>query len=336
MKSPLYERHVALGAKMVDFAGWQMPLQYKGILQEHLAVRNKGGLFDVSHMGRVAVSGKEAFPFLDYLSTNSLRGAGKATYTCWCDEAGGTVDDLLVYCENPTSYFVVLNASRKEADLAHMRRSAAQFDVVIDPVFENEGILAYQGPEAVAFAPHLKPMQFERRGDLIVAATGYTGSGGVEIFGPKSAIVSLWDELIAKGVEPIGLGARDTLRLEKGYALYGHELSETISPLESVSAWTVAGNKSFLGQSGVKGKGRKAYGVKMEGREIPREGYEVYKGDRLIGRVTSGGFSPSLKIPIALILSDEPLEFGEAVAIIIRDKRCSGRIVPIPFEEKTL
>lgn len=333
-KSPLHERHIALGAKMVDFAGWEMPLQYKGILQEHASVRQKAGLFDVSHMGRVAVTGKEAYLFLDFLSTNQLRGAGKATYTCWCNEAGGTVDDLLVYCENETSFFVVLNASRKEADLDHMRRIASRFEVKIDPVFEHEGILAYQGPEAKLFAPHLKPMHFERQGDLIVAATGYTGSGGVEVFGSHKAIVELWDRLIAQGVEPIGLGARDTLRLEKGYALYGHELSETISPLESVSAWTVAEGKSFLGKSGVKGRGRKAYGVKMEGREIPREGYQVLKEGKLIGQVTSGGFSPSLKIPIALILSDEPMKMGEAVAILIRDKPCPGRIVPIPFEEK--
>lgn len=333
MKGPLYDRHVELGAKIVDFAGWQMPLHYTGVLEEHQAVRQKAGLFDVSHMGRVEVKGKDALLFLDYLSTNTLRGEGIATYTCWCDGKGGTVDDLLVYHESPTSLFLVLNASRKEADLAHMRTLAGGFEVMINPVYEKEGILAYQGPDAVSYAPHLKPMRFERRGDLIIAATGYTGSGGVEIFGPKAAIVKIWDELIAEGVKPIGLAARDTLRLEKGYALYGHELSESIAPKESVSAWTVSSDKDFFGKEHSQGLGRHAYGVKMEDRQIPREGYLVLKEGREIGFVTSGGFSPSLKIPIALILSRETLSQGESITIIIRDKPCRGVVSPLPFEE---
>ncbi|MCB1113894.1 MAG: glycine cleavage system aminomethyltransferase GcvT [Chlamydiia bacterium] len=333
MKSPLHTRHLNLGAKMVDFAGWQMPLSYTGVVDEHLAVREAAGLFDVSHMGRVVIEGKDALPFLDYLSTNKIRGNGIATYTCWCNEAGGVVDDLIVYRESPTNFFVILNASRKEADLQHMRAQAQRFDVKITPVFQDEGILAYQGPSARSYAGALKPMRFENRGNLIVAATGYTGSGGVEIFGPKEAIVKIWDELIEQGVKPVGLGARDTLRLGKGYALYGHELSETISPLESVSAWTVSLEKEFLGKAGIKGKGRRAYGLKMEEGGIPREGYVVLKNNREIGFVTSGGFSPSLKIPIALILSNEPLDQGESIEIIIRDKPRKGVIAPLPFEE---
>lgn len=331
MKTLLWDRHQALGAKLVDFAGWEMPIQYKGILQEHDAVRQKAGVFDVSHMARVTVKGKEAALFLDWISTNKLKGVGKATYTCLCDSTGGVVDDTILYQESEESFFLVLNASRRRADLAHLKRESAAFDVEIIENFQTEGILALQGPEASNFMPSVKPMTFIRENDVILAGTGYTGSGGIEIFAPHEKILEIWDKLIAAGVEPIGLGARDTLRLEKGYALYGHELSLEIAPLESVSAWTVDMKKEFLGKSGVKGLGRRPYGIKMLEGSIPREGYRVFLNEQEIGKVTSGGFSPSLKIPIALILSEQSLSLNEKVNVEIRGKMIPGQVTALPF-----
>lgn len=331
MKTALWDRHVALGAKMVNFAGWEMPLQYKGVLHEHKQVREQAGLFDVSHMARVAVKGPQALSFFEWIATNTLRGPHTATYTCFCNAEGGTVDDALVYRESDTSLFVIFNASRREADLKHFYEQAKPFDIQIEECFHNEGILALQGPHSPLTQA---PMTFERRGDLIVAGTGYTGSGGVEIFGPNHAIIALWDELIASGIEPIGLAARDTLRLEKGYALYGHELSETISPTESVSAWTVKNPRPFLGKSHLK-HDRHAYGVKITDSPIPREGCPVFAGPDKIGLVTSGGFSPTLKCPLALILTTVPLTIpltpGDPVTLEIRGRQVPGTIASLPF-----
>lgn len=333
MRTALWENHVALGAKMVDFAGYEMPIQYKGIVHEHLTVRNKVGVFDVSHMGRVIIRGEEAGKFIEWLSTNSMKGPGRAVYTCFCDAKGGTVDDAIVYQEDENSFFTILNASRKQDDLNHIREHAVRFNVKIEECFHDEGILALQGPEA---SKHLstslsKPMRFEKQGDLIISTTGYTGSGGYEIFGPTDSIGKLWDRLIAEGVEPIGLGARDTLRLEKGYALYGHELSLDISPLESVSAWTVHREKDFLGKEGVHGKGRFAHGLILADSPIPREGFKVFADDEEVGFVTSGGFSPSLKIPIALILCQRQMASGMPLAVEIRGKRFLGTVTSLPF-----
>lgn len=330
-KTALYQEHIELHAKMVDFGGWQMPLQYTGILEEHKAVRENAGLFDVSHMARVAFKGKEAAKFADYISTHHLKESGKAVYTCLCNEQGGTVDDVLIYKESDESLFCVLNASRRESDLEHLYKVAQNFDVTIEECFHHEGILALQGPLVADYFPLVKPMRFERRGDMIVSGTGYTGSGGVEIFAPTESIVKLWKELIAQGVTPIGLGARDTLRLEKGYALYGHELSETISPIESVSKWTVSLDKDFLGKQALSQYSRHAYGVKLLESSIPRQGFEVFKEGQSIGTVTSGGFSPSLKIPIALILVKESLEENELIEIEIRGKKVAGTVVALPF-----
>lgn len=332
MKTALFDRHVNLGAKIVDFAGYEMPIQYHGILQEHMAVRENAGVFDVSHMGRVSIAGPEALKYVDYLFTNKIKGNNVAVYGCFCNEQGGTVDDVLLYKEDDTHFFVILNAGRKHADLAHMQALAQKFQVTLTPHFED-GIIALQGPESFKYYPDpsLKPMRFKKEGSLFISATGYTGSGGVEFFGPALLIAALWDDLIAKGVQPVGLGARDTLRLEKGYALYGHELSETISPLESVSAWTVHLEKEFLGKSHIKGQGRHMYGLAMEGSPIPREGFKVFDKDSEIGVVTSGGFSPSLKNPIALILCKQELPLGKCLSVEIRGKPFLGVVVPLPF-----
>lgn len=351
MKTALYEYHCALGAKMVPFAGWEMPVQYAGILQEHQVVRSDVGVFDVSHMGRVSIEGPEAEKLMDFLSTNTIAGKkeGSATYTVWCHEDGGCVDDLIVYKEAKEKFFVIVNAGNREKDLTHLKRIAERYDVAIKEHYED-GILAIQGPKAEQLLPTLipgveevKPMRFRRFSyqgrEITVAGTGYTGSGGYEVYAPSTAIVTLWEALMKKGVQPIGLGARDTLRLEMGYALYGHELSDTIAPTESVSAWTVRMKKeSFLGKEALEklansGKQRAMYPVILEGKGIAREGYQVFQGEEVLGVVTSGTFSPSMGFAIALILVERKLEEGENVEIQIRKNRCQARVVKLPFYE---
>lgn len=345
MKTALHDRHVALGAKMVDFNGWEMPVHYKGIIAEHHAVRNTVGMFDVSHMGRIAIEGEDAEAFLEHLSTNKI--AGKlpltATYTVWPNAQGGTVDDVIVYRKDDKHFFVIVNAGNRKKDLEHLLFNRKQYRVNIVDKFKEEGILAIQGPLALeTFAKiipevkDLKPMHFLVHDDLILSGTGYTGSGGLEVYGPHARIVELWDKLISLGVEPIGLGARDTLRLEMGYALYGHELSDTISPKESVSAWTVR-KKDYLGREWVEKKNaRHAYGIILADKGIAREGYPVLKGDKQIGVVTSGTLSPTLNKAIAIVLVDENCNLGDSVDVKIRQNLVKAHIVELPFLKKEM
>ena len=353
MRTGLYEKHLALGAKMVDFAGWEMPIQYKGIIHEHLAVREKVGIFDVSHMGRVLVKGPEAEKLLDYLSTNKIVGKKDltATYTVWCKESGGAIDDLIVYKQAHDSFFVVFNASNRLNDLQHLQQIGAEYDVKIQDCFEG-GILAVQGPKATPVilgmfkeAQNIKPMRFLpvnfHGEEIILAGTGYTGAGGFEFYASMPAIVQLWDQILDQGqeygIEPVGLGARDTLRLEMGFALYGHELSEEIAPTESVSRWTVKWDKGdFLGRTALENlehnpHKRSQCGIVLKERGIAREGCPVFKDGKPIGEVTSGTMSPSLKKAIAIILVEGKLQEGENIEVKIRDKHCLAEVVKLPF-----
>lgn len=354
MKTCLYDRHVLLGAKIVPFAGWEMPIQYKGIITEHHAVRNAVGLFDVSHMGRIAIEGIDAEKLLDYLSTNQIANKvdGTATYTVWCHENGGSVDDLLVYRKNKNSFFVVVNASNRDKDLNHLKQFSSNYQVNILPKYSVEGILALQGPKAEAlleqFFPEvkqIKPMHFvcvEDEGrELIISRTGYTGAGGFELYTSSSdQTIKWWDHLLEAGkewgIEPVGLGARDTLRLEMGYALYGHELSNTISPIESVAAWTVKANKEFVGKEALlqlekSPDKRFAYGIELLDKGIGREGYHVYQEGNQLGIITSGTFSPTLNKSIALILVNKSLKPQDRVEIAIRQQLVKAQVVPVPF-----
>lgn len=349
MKTALYDQHVALGAKMVDFAGWEMPIQYTGIIPEHHAVRRQAGIFDVSHMGRILVEGLQAEAFLDFLSTNVIAGKppGSATYTVWCHEKGGCVDDVIVYKQDQTRFFVVVNAGNRQKDLDHLIAHSPAYDVTITDRFKEDGILAIQGPAAVAIVSQLfpevstmMPMHFTagryKGQDVIIASTGYTGAGGVEVYAPNEVIVNLWTELLAKGKEhglvPAGLGARDTLRQEMGYALYGHELSDDIQPAESVSHWTVKpGKHDFLGKQYQQERRRSQHGIVLLDKGIAREGYEVFKDGSRIGRITSGTFSPTLQQAIAIVMSDVPLSEGDTVDVQIRQNRCAARVVKLPF-----
>lgn len=354
MRTALYSRHVALKAKIIDFAGWEMPLHYQGIIQEHFAVRQNVGIFDVSHMGRILIKGSDAEVFLDYLSTNSIfnKANGSATYTLWCHANGGTVDDLIVYKQTSHDFFVVVNAANRQKDLEHLQKHAQGFSIQIEDRFQQDGILAIQGPKAELLVAHffpkvleLKPMHFIlqefEKNPIVLSRTGYTGAGGFEIYAPQELTVLLWDRLLEKGkhfgISPIGLGARDTLRLEMGYALYGHELKDDIAPIESVSAWTVKWNKKdFLGKDKLQklensSTKRFEYGITLAGKGIAREGYPIYRYDKMIGKVTSGTFSPSLNKAIALILVHDTLTLNDSLQVEIRQHRVDAQVTALPF-----
>lgn len=354
MQTALLENHRALGGKIVDFCGWQMPVQYKGVIQEHQAVRSNIGIFDVSHMGRILVEGLGAEALLDYLSTNNISGKedGSATYTVWCAEDGTVVDDLIVYRESSTKFFIVVNAGNREKDLIHLLHYSNARDVIIYDRYHEDGILAVQGPKTLELISQLFPdthdlqaMHFisvPYKGEqIVISRTGYTGENGVEIYAPNALIVDLWNELLEKGrpfgIEPVGLAARDTLRLEMGYALYGHELSDGIMPIESVSAWTIKWDKpDFLGKHALElslkaHKFRHEYGVVLTGKGIAREGYAVLLDGKQIGVVTSGTLSPTLQQSIAIILVDKKLKEGDSVDVQIRQNLISARVVGLPF-----
>lgn len=352
MKTTLYNHHVQLGGKIVEFAGWEMPIQYTSILQEHKAVRESAGLFDVSHMGRIIVEGVDAERFLDYLSTNKIVGKSdhSATYTVLPHENGTCVDDVIVYKQDATHFFLIVNAGNRQKDLSHLKTYAKGFNVTITDQFESEGILCLQGPKALEIihklfpeTTALKKMQHLTTAyqgtPVIVATTGYTGESGVEIYAPKNVIPSLWEYFIQAGATPVGLGARDTLRLEMGFALYGHELSDAIYPHESVSNWTVKWNgRDFLGKEELlKRKASKntcQRGVILEEKGIPREGYSVFIDGEVAGKVSSGTFSPTLEKGIAIVQFDDNVNENQQVEIQIRQQRVKGRVVPLPFYHK--
>lgn len=357
MKTALYDRHCQLGAKIAAFAGWEMPIQYKGIIAEHQAVRQSVGLFDVSHMGRISIHGPDAEMLLDKLSTNHISGRPpfSATYTVWCHPDGGSVDDLMVYrFDSSDRFFVVANAGNRQKDLEHLMQASEGLNVQIQDHFTGCGILALQGPKAdlllSEFYPsaldlkpmHLMPIQ-EGAHELIISRTGYTGAGGFELFAPDELILSLWDSFLRKGqahgIEPVGLGARDTLRLEMGFALYGHELTDEIAPTESVSAWTVKWDKDFIGKEALErleksGEKRMAYAVKLIDKGIARQGFAVLKEGHEIGQVTSGSYSPTLNAAISLILVKSPLQIDEMVDIQIRQSLCKAQVIQLPFVRK--
>lgn len=357
MKTFLYDRHLALNAKMVDFSGWQMPIQYKGIVHEHQTVREKVGIFDVSHMGLISIQGKDAESFLDYLATNQIANKADftATYTVFCNERGTCVDDLIIYRKNAEDFFLIVNAGNRKKDLQHVLVHKDKFQAEVTTYYNGWMIFALQGPKAVPllseFFPELKelkPMRFVQLDfhgyPVTITSTGYTGSGGFEICGPEDALAILWDKLLAQGekygIEPCGLGARDTLRLEMGYALYGHELDETIYPTESVAAWAVKMNKTdFLGKKALEERLKQnsrlyEYAMELVEKGVPRQGYRVLKNGLEIGKVLSGTFSPSLNKGIGIIQSDRALQENDRVTVLIRDKEVPAIIVRLPFYKK--
>ncbi len=349
-KTPLHARHKALGARMVEFAGWEMPVQYRGIRAEHSAVRSRAGLFDVSHMGEIDVQGPGAEGFCQRVTTNDVErlNPSQAQYTLLLNDRGGVIDDLVILRLEADRYLLCVNAARRTVDFAWLAGHAGNAVTVRD-VSDTYALLALQGPAAEAILqpltalelPALKAFNF-LVGDVsgvrcIVSRTGYTGEDGFELYCPADDGVRLWDALMGAGeVEPTGLGARDTLRLEKGFALYGHELDETTTPPEARLGWVARLDKGpFIGSEALSRKEplrRRLAGLEMEEPGIARAGYPIFHDDREVGRVTSGTRSPTLGKAIALgYVSTDAAARGTEVQVEIRGRRVRGRIVRVPF-----
>jgi aminomethyltransferase len=349
-RTALYSQHVQAGAKMVDFAGWEMPIQYGGITKEHEAVRSSAGLFDLSHMGEVYVDGEGAEAYLQGLFTNDLSKIeeGKAQYGCMCNEQGRVLDDMIIY-RLGGRFLVVMNASNREKIVAWMQKHLPA-GVTLDDQSLQVSLVAIQGPKAQEILQKHANIDLESIKyyacapgsvcgvDCLVSRTGYTGEDGFELYLPWDEAATVWETLVAlPEVEPIGLGARDTLRLESGYALYGHELSEDITPLDASLGWVVKLDKPFIGRDALKaykesGVRNCLIGIEMEGRTIPREGYPVHSGGRVVGRVTSGTFSPSLKRGIALASVETAVRAeGTSLEVEIRGRHERAKPARPPF-----
>lgn len=356
-RTPLYDRHVALGARVVEFGGWEMPVQYSGIVDEHHAVRNAAGLFDISHMGEVEVSGPDALAYLQYVATQDVASIapGMANYALLCNEAGGVVDDIFIY-HLPDRFMVVVNAANTEKDVNWLRQHAGGFDVELRDVSANTGMLALQGPLAEAIlARHVDldvaslPFHAVTSGMLLgdvpglIARTGYTGEDGFELFVDARHVAKLWDGLLAMGREhglkPCGLGARDSLRFEACLALYGHEITEETNPYEARLSWVVKLDKGdFVGRAALQrikqeGVTRRLVGFEMIGRGIARSGYPIHTVDGApAGFVTSGMPSPSLGKNLGLgYVPVELAREGSELDVIVRGRPVRARAVKTPF-----
>jgi len=353
----LNDIHISLGAKMVEFAGYNMPIQYEGVKAEHLAVRNSLGVFDVSHMGEFFISGEKSTEFLQSILSNdvSILVNDQAQYTCMPNDENGIVDDLILYKFNDEKYMLVVNASNIEKDLNWIN-SKNKYGVSIKDESEKYSLLAIQGPEAInamqsltnidlnsiAFY-HFKQGLFADFDDVIISATGYTGSGGFEIYCKNDQAIEIWNKVFDKGAEynikPIGLAARDTLRLEMGYCLYGNDINETTSPIEAGLGWITKFTKEFTNSQYLKveketGPKRKLIAFETIERGIPRKDYEIYSNENTkIGFVTSGTMSPSFSKGIGLgYVSSDYSQKGEFIFVKIREKFIKSKIVKLPFK----
>ncbi len=353
-RTPLYERHVALGGRMVDFAGWEMPVQYEGILEEHEAVRTRAGLFDVSHMGEVVFRGPKALESLNRLFTNDLGKVadGQAQYGCVCRETGGIVDDVVVYRRSAEDLLVCVNAGNRKKDFEWLRDHTEGADVRNES--DDWAQLALQGPLAPQILQRatpldlggMRPFRFAE-GDVagtrcMVARTGYTGEDGFELFCPSDRGPRLWAALMEAGqperLVPCGLGARDSLRLEMAYRLYGSDMDDGTTPLEAGLAWVVKLEKGdFVGREAMQrqktaGLSRKLVGFVLTDPGIPRHGYDVLLDGKKAGTVTSGTKSPSLKISIGLAYVPPALASeGSTFAVDIRGRAAAAKVVKTPF-----
>lgn len=348
--TPLYDRHVAAGARLVDFAGWEMPVHYGSQIEEHHAVRRDAGMFDVSHMLALDLSGAQATAFLRGLLANDvarLTMPGKALYSCMLNHDGGVIDDLIVYRFSEAEYRIVVNAGTADKDVAWMRRQIAESGANLTLEGRRDlAMIAIQGPKAIERAsqaiPELNtarglpaPFSAVRLSDLLIARTGYTGEDGLEIAVPAGRAGTMWDALVAAGVRPCGLGARDTLRLEAGMNLYGQDMDETVSPLDAGLAWTVDlrdSERDFIGKAALSARpaSRRMLGLILEDRGVLRAHMKVFTthGD---GETTSGSFSPTLDKSIALARVPLGVEPGEAVEVDVRGRRLNARTVKLPF-----
>jgi aminomethyltransferase len=368
--TPLTEKHTALGAKMAEFAGYNMPISYTTISEEHHAVRKALGVFDVSHMGEFIVRGKEATAFLQSATSNDVSklNPGDIQYSCMPNKKGGIVDDLLVYrlddapemvVEGETSYMLVVNASNEVKDWRWLKRIARSFDVKMQNISAKTGLIAIQGPKTIEAIKKLTDIDLSaikyysfKRGrfagcnNVIISATGYTGSGGFEIYAKNKDLAKIWDKVFKAGekhgIQPCGLGARDTLRLEMGYCLYGNDIDDKTSPLEAGLGWITKLNKAADFPSKDRFVKQKAEGVKrklvaftLDERRVPRHGYEIEsRRGANIGVVTSGTHSPTLDKPIGTgYVKTKYAELGAKIMIVVGGKKLEATICKLPFVE---
>ncbi len=362
-KTALYQQHLQAGGKMVDFAGWSMPIHYGSQLNEHHAVRQDAGVFDVSHMAVIEVQGRQSKDFLRYVLANDVvkldsagkafgEAFGRALYSCMLNEQGGIIDDLIVYCLSENSYRLVVNASTRDKDWAWLNKHSGNFSVDLQ-LRTDLAMLAVQGPNArqklIPLLPEelqdqvmqLTGFDFISHHNFLVAATGYTGEKGYEIMLPVELAENFWQKLLASGIKPCGLGARDTLRLEAGLNLYGADMDETTTPLESNLAWTVAwqpdkrlGKRTFIGQEALmalkqQGVNKKLVGLMLAEKGVLRAHQAVYQADQEVGYTTSGTFSPTLGRGIAL--ARVAANMTDSCQIEMRGKRLTAQVVKLPF-----
>lgn len=366
--TPLTDTHIAMGARMADFAGYNMPISYSGIQSEHQAVRDQAGLFDVSHMGEFIVRGKQALDFLQKVTSNDVAKLeiGQAQYSCLPNTEGGIVDDLLVYrlteeqCSaGERAYMLVVNAANIEKDWAWISRYKDAYDTQLINISEQTGLLALQGPRAVAilqpltnialsdlaFYNHTKG-QVAGVDNVLISATGYTGSGGFELYVRAEETPKIWEAILetgkTQGLLPAGLGARDTLRLEMGMCLYGNDIDDTTSPMEAGLSWITKLDKGDFNSRAIflrqkeEGVSRRLVGFTLEGRRVPRQGYVIENADgEQIGQVTSGTQSPSLGHPIGLGYVQKPHhKKGTNIFIVVGKKRLPATVTRPPFYKK--
>ena len=354
-KTVLFDRHEKLNAKIVDFAGFLMPVSYSSVNEEHLHVRNNVGVFDVSHMGEIEISGSNSFNLVQYLCSNDISKLkiGKAQYNCLTNDKGGIIDDLIVYRVESEKYLLIVNASNILKDWEWINKQNIKFNSLIVNLSDKLSLLAVQGPEAQALCQKftsedlsLLPnysfiiSSFAGIENIIISKTGYTGSGGFELYIPNKNAIDIWDALFnCKGfdLKPIGLAARDTLRIEMGYCLYGNDIDEETSPEEANLRWITKVDTSYIGHEIIdkqikKGSKRKLIGFKLIEKSIPRSGYEVFDiNSKLIGKVTSGTFSPVLKKGIGLAYLDSVNIKDDLIYIKIRNNLSKAEIVKTPF-----
>ena len=357
-KTPLYDNHVALGGKIVPFGGYLLPVQYEtGVIKEHMAVRTEAGLFDVSHMGELMLTGPDALKNVQKVTTNDMSGMydGQVRYSPMCNEQGGVVDDILVYKVHDEAYLLVVNASNKDKDAAWIAGHVSG-DVKFEDISESVAQVALQGPNAVPILAALaadeqipkKYYSFVKEADVkgikcLISRTGYTGELGYELYCAAADGPKLWDMLLETGKEygliPCGLGARDTLRLEAAMPLYGHEMDDTVSPLETdLGAFVKLDKDDFIGKEALIAAGepkRARIGLKVTGRGIVREHCPVFKGDMQIGMTTSGTHCPFIGMPVAMALVDSVYsEIGTEVEVEVRGRKVTAEVVPLPFYKR--
>ncbi|CDN76250.1 glycine cleavage system aminomethyltransferase GcvT [Elizabethkingia anophelis] len=355
-RTALFDKHVSLGAKIVPFAGFEMPVQYSGVTEEHFTVREKAGMFDVSHMGQFFIEGPGSKELLQKVTTNNVDALedGKAQYSCLPNENGGIVDDLIVYKIADEKYFVVVNASNIDKDWNHISKYNT-FGAKMTNASDDMSLIAIQGPKATEILQKLTDTQLADIPyynftigavagvqDVIISNTGYTGSGGFEIYFKNENAVKLWDALTEAGEEfgmiPCGLASRDTLRLEKGFCLYGNDIDDTTSPIEAGLGWITKFDKDFISKEVFakqkeEGITRKLVGFEMQEKAIPRHDYEVVDAEgNVIGKVTSGTMSPMKKIGVGLAYVAKPhFKLGSDIFIRIRNKDIPAKVVKLPF-----